>query len=461
MKNNKLTDLLLNLGLSENEALVYLANLSLGPSTILKIAQSAGVKRTTVYSVMESLKQLGLARLDIRGFKQLYVAESPERLESMLSLRREELGKSLPELMALYNLKGGESFVRYYEGIEACKTVYENIIKEAKYGDDLLVVSDQETWYNQDPEYFNNFLERRSKVGLKVRKLLQDSPAIHEHGWGTPRFNEQIKILPAGTRLTTNMFVVPNKVVIHQIVPPILAIEIENNSVVRMNKEMFEIMWRSIPDADGTKQSYETLLFTQLQELENAIAEVIRDGQEVIDVGGVAGNIPKLVNNVSHNCHVRLIGHDKAIFKEEEYNFPSTVTEFIETEASEFFLRDAVKPASLVTFNACLHEISDHSDQKGYLKSLFENLKKHLVPSGKVIIADYYYDPAVTKTELEDFMRYLIETVGHADPPEFFIDPDLILQVAQEEDYKILHFHQNRVFKEIDRKYYIFVLEKN
>lgn len=245
MEKSKLTNVLRDLGLTENEASVYLASLSLGPSTVMNIAQAAGIKRTTVYSVMESLKSMGLANIEIKGFKQLYAAENPEKLETMINLRREELQKTLPEFISLYNSKGGESFIRYYEGIEACKTVYENIIKEAKPGDFLLVVSDQVAWYNQDPEYFKDFLERRSKIGLKVRKLLQPSPYINEAGWGTPRFNEEIKLLPEETKLTTNLFIVPHKVVIHQIVPPIMAIEIENLSVVRMNKEMFEIMWNS------------------------------------------------------------------------------------------------------------------------------------------------------------------------------------------------------------------------
>lgn len=246
MNYSKLNDILIDLGLSDHEARVYLACLSLGPSTVMQIAQAAEVKRTTVYNVIESLKLLGLVRIDIKGFKQLYVAENPEKLDVMINNRRDELHNSLPELMGLYNLKGGKSFIRYYEGIESCKAVYENIIKEARHGDFLLVVSDQVTWYNQDPEYFKGFLERRADIGLQVRKLLQRSPVIEELGWGTAKFNEEIKLLPEGTKLTTNLFVVPHKVVIHQIIPPILAIEIENNSVVRMNKEMFEIMWRSI-----------------------------------------------------------------------------------------------------------------------------------------------------------------------------------------------------------------------
>jgi sugar-specific transcriptional regulator TrmB len=72
MQNTKLTKILTDLGLSEHEALVYLANISLGPTTILKIAQAAEIKRTTVYAVIESLKTKGLINVQIKGFKKLF-----------------------------------------------------------------------------------------------------------------------------------------------------------------------------------------------------------------------------------------------------------------------------------------------------------------------------------------------------------------------------------------------------
>ena len=77
MADNKLIHTLESLGLSENEAKVYYAALTLGPASILNIARAAGIKRTTVYSVVEALKQRGLMVLEVKGFKQNYVAQDP------------------------------------------------------------------------------------------------------------------------------------------------------------------------------------------------------------------------------------------------------------------------------------------------------------------------------------------------------------------------------------------------
>ena len=125
MKNRKLVTILLDLGLTENEAMVYLATISLGPATIMKISRAAEIKRTTVYSVIESLKQKGLITIEVKGWKNLFVAESPEKLTSVINAKKQRLQNNMPEFLALYNLKGNESFLKYYEGIEAIKTIYE------------------------------------------------------------------------------------------------------------------------------------------------------------------------------------------------------------------------------------------------------------------------------------------------------------------------------------------------
>ena len=72
------------LGLSENEAKVYLAMLELGPATVLEIAAKALMNRPTVYVQIESLKQRGLVSTQSKGKKQIFIAESPSHLESML-----------------------------------------------------------------------------------------------------------------------------------------------------------------------------------------------------------------------------------------------------------------------------------------------------------------------------------------------------------------------------------------
>lgn len=246
MQNNKLTNILQNLGLSENEAKVYLATLSLGLTTILRIAKSAEVKRTTVYSVVESLKLRGLISEELKGWKRYFVAENPEKLEKVLDEKRNNFQNLLPEFLALQNLKGSDALIKYYQGLEAVKNIYNDLLDEIKAHEDYLVIAAQEQWFNLDPKYFQNFIKKRAKLPINIRLLMIDSLISREHQKQEQIFNEKIKILPKNTSLTTNLVITPQKVVIHQLIPPIMAIVIENKSIIQMHQELFEIIWKSI-----------------------------------------------------------------------------------------------------------------------------------------------------------------------------------------------------------------------
>jgi sugar-specific transcriptional regulator TrmB len=243
MPNKPLFSALESIGLHENEANLYLASLSMGPSTILKLSRASGMKRTTIYSVVESLKQKGLMSVEHKGLKKLYTPEDPQKLSAVLQSKQKQLSSALPELSSLFNLKGDEATIKYYEGLEGIKTVYESLIQDIKPGEKYMVISDQEKWLSLDSKYFQDFLERRAKLNIDIRMLLQDSKTAQEFKKFQKNFNLQLKILPSRTSLVTNLVITPQKVVIHQLINPLSAIVIENKSTIQMHQQLFEIIW--------------------------------------------------------------------------------------------------------------------------------------------------------------------------------------------------------------------------
>lgn len=246
--DKKLINTLKDIGLSEKEAVVYMASLSLNSGNVAEISQAAGIKRTTVYSILESLKQRGLIRTDMQGWKAVFVAEHPEKLELIVDQMRSEVRKNLPEFSSLYNLHSSGAFIRYYEGIESVKGVYLDLLKEISPHDDYLIIGDLHKWLEQDHDFFLEFMKRRAKLDINIRILDQESVIAREHKRIERNFNEKIKILPPNFKISTNMVIVPHKVVINQLTPPIMAMVIENESIVQMNRELFEMIWKSTPD---------------------------------------------------------------------------------------------------------------------------------------------------------------------------------------------------------------------
>jgi sugar-specific transcriptional regulator TrmB len=245
MHGGNLVKTLENLGLTENESRVYFASLSLGPTTIQKISRTAEVKRTTVYTVIESLRKKGLININIEGLKKTFVAESPERLEVIVDEKRDQLRSQLPEFLSLFNLKGGESVVKYYEGREAIKSVYESNIRDIRPNEKYMVVSNADRVFDIYGKWFDKFVERRGKLNIDIRMILQDSEWSRNYKKYERNYNHVIKFLPEETDLVTNLVITPQRVLIHQLNAPIIGIVIENKSVIKMHQEMFEVLWKT------------------------------------------------------------------------------------------------------------------------------------------------------------------------------------------------------------------------
>jgi len=86
-------------------------------------------------------------------------------------------------------------------------------------------------------------MERRAKLPIKIRMLLQDTPLAREHKNFQKNWNLNIKLLPKGTHLNTDLVITPQHVMVQQFNPPIMALLINNQSIIKMHQQLFEVMW--------------------------------------------------------------------------------------------------------------------------------------------------------------------------------------------------------------------------
>lgn len=247
MTENRYTKILKEVGLTDHEATVYFTMISLGPSSILKIARASNVKRTTIYSVIDSLKEMGLVRLDIKGFKKLFVAENPEKLATTLERKKDALAIHLKTLTEIYSKGGDETLIKIYEGLEATKSVYEGLLKDIKRGEDYMIIAGMEKAYAMDKAFYDRLRERRAKLPIRARILVADPESEESKNVikFQKNFNMEARALPPETKLTTNMVITPQRILIHQLDNPIMAIVIENKSTIKMHQELFEVMWKA------------------------------------------------------------------------------------------------------------------------------------------------------------------------------------------------------------------------
>lgn len=129
-----LRGLLMALGLAPKEADVYLAMLELGPTNIQSVSDKANVNRSTTYVQLETLMEKGLASSYDRMGKTYYVAEHPDRLQSLVGKRlvdaeaaKRQVEDGLPKLKAIFNVIQNKPAVRFLEGGEAIVRIREEV----------------------------------------------------------------------------------------------------------------------------------------------------------------------------------------------------------------------------------------------------------------------------------------------------------------------------------------------
>lgn len=175
------------IGLSDNEAKVYLALLELGSATVQQIAQKAEVNRPTTYVQLESLMKDGLVTFFEKSPnnkkykpKTYFRAEDPEYLQKLIGReknqineRERELTSVLPELGRLFASFGERPRVRFFDGVEGLKTMDEECLKtKNKLIEGAMSLDDVEKIF---PPETDNYPERRIKKGIRTRGIYTSS----------------------------------------------------------------------------------------------------------------------------------------------------------------------------------------------------------------------------------------------------------------------------------------------
>jgi sugar-specific transcriptional regulator TrmB len=127
---------LLEFGLSDKEARVYLASLALGPAVAQAIAAKAGINRPTAYLMIESLQRRGLMSVMQKGKRRHFVAGNPNHLRYLVAQEKravDEREKAVEEIIKDIDQvrvhDEGEIEVEVLEGMEATRRIQEHALR--------------------------------------------------------------------------------------------------------------------------------------------------------------------------------------------------------------------------------------------------------------------------------------------------------------------------------------------
>ncbi len=167
------------LGLTDKEAIVYQALLSLGPSPIRTVAEKSEINRGTTHECLKSLLQKGVVNYLPRGRRKLFSPRDPEVLLQIAEKKQLELERAIGQLKSsvipdLQHLKPdfASAQVQFFEGDEGIEFVLRDILNtvQSTQNKDYAVFSSKPIrshLYRPFPNYTN----LRIKKGIEVRVI--------------------------------------------------------------------------------------------------------------------------------------------------------------------------------------------------------------------------------------------------------------------------------------------------
>lgn len=244
-------------GFSDKEVSIYLALLKLGHGTVSEITRVANVSRTYGYPILDSLSAKGLASISGKEPKQEYIAESPNKLfkylENELESQKKILGQVkelLPELVVLHNVEDRPK-IRFYEGIEGIKEVYEDTLTSKG---DMMGFATYEELHRAMPNYFPEYYIRRAKRGILGRGIITDTPEGRKRDKFNDKEAREIRFVPKEYYFYPEIDIYDNKVMIASWREK-LGIIIESNEIADALKKIFKLAWIGAEEIENQKSS--------------------------------------------------------------------------------------------------------------------------------------------------------------------------------------------------------------
>ncbi len=240
-----------DIGLSEKEASVYLALLAVESSNVSELATKTGIKRTTVYPVLDVLIKKGLVNEMKNGTKVEYQAEQPERLETYIEAERIKLNEQhnllkevIPRLKSISRDTGERPIIKYYEGREGILESIKEYLHDAKENGEMYLV------------YPKDLLDETfTETEMKTAKSDRLSKKITTHSIYTSSNGELLKDENSDRIHLTNskdypilcdLAVKDDRVRIHTLGKKLSAIYIKNNDLAETLRTLIKLAMKGL-----------------------------------------------------------------------------------------------------------------------------------------------------------------------------------------------------------------------
>ncbi|MDD4352157.1 MAG: helix-turn-helix domain-containing protein [Candidatus Gracilibacteria bacterium] len=236
------------LGLSKEEAKVYLALLEIqsGPASI--VARRAAVPRVNCYYILDQLVKKGLVSTYMQHKVKTFSAENPKKFVYQYEEKLRQAKYLLPELMAVTSTSAFRPKIHFYEGLEGIKSIYEEMLESH---DELMGYTDLGALIELLPtDYLKEYNRKKVRNKQKTRIISPYSKEGFNYvkNFYPPDYNSELNetlfVNPEEFKFENEIAIYGNKIAIISLNPDeLIGVLIESSVIARTQQTIFDLAW--------------------------------------------------------------------------------------------------------------------------------------------------------------------------------------------------------------------------
>jgi sugar-specific transcriptional regulator TrmB len=243
------TNILISLGLTEDEATIYTVLIEGGFMPASTVSKRANIGRPLTYKILDDLIKKGVVeKKDTGGKITLFAPIHPRDLEKLLEKKKTDIDnvkKSLDEalggMISKYNLFIGKPNIQFFEGIEGIKKVALDSLSSTT---DICSFIDTDIVLEKYPDLNKQYVSKRLENNVKKKIISTDSAILREAvKTDDKNFTEQ-RIVKQKIHFATIVMIYDNKVSYITLDPKKnIGIIIEDADIYKTNLAIFDYIW--------------------------------------------------------------------------------------------------------------------------------------------------------------------------------------------------------------------------
>ncbi len=239
--------LIRHMGFGDKAAKAYLAAVGLGECSVQELAHASGVKRTSLYYVLEELLDSGALFQVQREKKVRYVPELPATL---LKRARQQLEKDEEEVEKLGTPLQGtfrKPHIYFLYGPKGFKKIWDMVF--ASPAKEFRIVTGGTNFLDFVKEKYiiDHIIRTKRAKNIKSKQIIVDSTYARSIVAKDSQENRQSRFLPASRTLAFTEIITESFVAF---ISPRLdntLFVVENAQFAETHKQLFESMWEQLP----------------------------------------------------------------------------------------------------------------------------------------------------------------------------------------------------------------------